>query len=98
MKHTPGPWEIRGTYHTHEMIALPTSTIITDANGVVHAYVSQGNWPGDRDANARLIAAAPELLAALREVFEFHRDEYGDGPLTRLMSTAIAKAEGTTND
>jgi hypothetical protein len=80
---------------------LPTSAIITDANGVVHAYVSQGNYPGDRDANARLIAAAPELLTTLKQLVQaiaLHGDKAlnaaGLDSTVRQACDAIAKATG----
>jgi len=50
---TPGPWELRG------------SRLVTDANGVVIADDVSANHPGTPEANARLIAAAPEMAAAL---------------------------------
>lgn len=67
MKHTPGPWAIRPNGH-------PGQPSIYPANGNHYtptiAVVSQlSNHPAIRhpetDANAKLIAAAPDLLAAL---------------------------------
>ena len=45
-------------------------------------------------ADARLIAAAPDLLAALREVLPYINDDPNrpDGPIARAVA-AIAKAE-----
>lgn len=51
-KHTPGPWAAqkgRTTWH-----------VGTESRGVASIY----NY-GEEEANARLIAAAPELLSAL---------------------------------
>lgn len=53
--HTPGPWQLRG------------SRLVTDSQGVLIAEKIQANYPGTPEANARLIAAAPDLLAALEE-------------------------------
>ena len=65
-KHTPGPWKVRGQY----------------VEAAKHAVVAQVNMPyeigsdatvsvtGVMNANAALIAAAPELLTALRLVME----------------------------
>jgi hypothetical protein len=53
-------------------------------------------------ANARLIAAAPEMLAALREVADGcarrlrKGQDQGDLDTLRLCRTTIAKAEGVT--
>lgn len=57
--YTPGPWHVGGN-----------GTIIYDAEGwgVANATVFHGRHPGAAEANAHLIAAAPELLAALQEV------------------------------
>lgn len=47
------------------------------------------------EANASLIAAAPDLLAALQEIEEFTRDVPDDEPLSHVCGTAriaIAKA------
>ncbi len=45
-------------------------------------------------AEARLIAAAPDLLAALKAAYEELRTHIG-GDVTVQVSEAIAKAEGT---
>jgi hypothetical protein len=60
-KHTPGPWIYSG----------PASSEVYGYRGHYQdtpqtvAKVS-GYWDGEAEANARLIAAAPELLEALR--------------------------------
>ena len=58
--HTPGPWEVAGH-----------SNYIRSRSGgfaVAHAEELPGRewYEGELNANAHLIAAAPELLAALR--------------------------------
>jgi hypothetical protein len=92
--HTPGPWELRG------------SRLVTDSNGVVIAERIGSNGPGTPEANAALIAAAPELLAALEgllseryaleEPEEF--DEAGNwtsnSPASVKARAAIRKARG----
>lgn len=66
-KHTPGPWLVR-TFHTHRLghsdLWVVDST--PDRNGrfvgsVIHRPLSNP----DDDANAHLIAAAPDLLGSL---------------------------------
>lgn len=71
-KHTPGPWgickwdsktiEARIQYlHEDDEDAEPESIVVADVYG--------GDLEGrEADANARLIAAAPELLEALKEL------------------------------
>jgi hypothetical protein len=66
-KHTPGPWEV-GELERNE--ALPiyggNATLVADVN----AWWINTGWAAAEQpmANAMLIAAAPELLAALVEV------------------------------
>lgn len=59
-KHTPGPWKTQ----------LVDDTTVVDGNGLVIAHIG-GLYLGDAcpmEANARLIAAAPDLLEALKAV------------------------------
>jgi hypothetical protein len=60
-KHTPGPWIVNGGGHPSET-AYP---IITNGRGKVADVVKREDGAGE--ANYRLIAAAPELLEALKE-------------------------------
>ncbi len=62
-KHTPGPW----AYHN-----TPTPFIHVAAGGLpicqIYTSTAHGQSMGEQFANARLIAAAPELLEALQAV------------------------------
>lgn len=86
---SPAPWKALGKL-------LPDGTQdywIVDANGeeIVAVYLCDGGdepLPFPADGNAHLIAAAPELLAALK-LIEHH---FGD-PL-KVARAAIEKAEG----
>ena len=90
--HTPGPWQL----HKSD----DTLVIGTDGREVAEAcgdYTEEAEWPR-MEANARLIAAAPELLAALKRA-ESHfgmlpsgMDE--PGSVMAEIRAAIAKAEG----
>lgn len=60
-RHTPGPWEWdrdgeRTLIMDHRGLHLCAA--IKDSDGTLEGTIT----PGERDANARLIAAAPELL------------------------------------
>ncbi len=91
-KHTPGPWQSDAAGESHEWVVLSSEnqSICACMNGV-----------GGKDrvqANARLIAAAPELLEALEDVLKitmFHSNP--ESELERRKSkarAAIAKAKG----
>ena len=88
--HTPGPWELDegddGDNFTiradGEFVTRLTKSRYTDDRRDPEAY-----------ANAALIAAAPDLLAALRAVTTAaYPDEIAEG--LRLARTAIDKVEG----
>ncbi len=60
--HTPGPWEVCGQF-----VRTPFRHGEPGAAGLMIADVRFGIWPPEQhEANARLIAAAPALLEALR--------------------------------
>ena len=60
-KHTPGPWRVQATGHSFVVEAhTHTEVISVDENG------NPCRWSEYNEANARLIAAAPELLEVLR--------------------------------
>lgn len=59
MAHTPRPWAIG--------VERPSSVTITDSKATYIATLMDGpGWWKDMAANARLIIAAPELLAACK--------------------------------
>lgn len=80
MKHTPGPWDI--------------ADIDWDMRG--NARYSLAGIKKVSAADARLIAAAPDLLAALKEARDYVVD-YGSermmAPVVEAIDAAIAKAE-----
>jgi hypothetical protein len=86
-KHTDGPWHITKENRIHTM-----ATFITVRDS--HEGVIAGTHVND-EANANLIAAAPDLLAALRELCA---DKYLSDPINadrmKNARAAIAKAEG----
>ena len=77
--------------HTAGHATHGQTAIYDEANGKDVAIVYDG------DANARLIAAAPELLQALEDIITaigpYHQDEVQLG-IKRIAEAAIAKAEG----
>jgi len=88
--HTPGPWEVGG------LSAIGGHTI-RNFEGVELAIVPGGGKRGDGRANARLIAAAPELLAIARKIVEnpwWPGGSWGraDAAMRAELRAAIAKA------
>lgn len=90
-KHTPGPWFMSPTHmgKAWDIGAEDGSNI-----ALVHSEAEQGSWESVN--NAILICAAPDLLEALRDLYDAVRsfdsnDFYFD---LRAASSAIAKAEG----
>jgi hypothetical protein len=92
-KHAPGPWRTEEKPFPDEL-GFPEPCEITDAAGDAIAYV----W--GEEANARLIATAPELLAALQRVErEFDRLVYLDlmspefvSEIRAVINKALGKA------
>jgi len=90
-KHTPGPWNYGVQQLGHYSILGP----LTD-NGnwrVVANTTAATEGVQTEEANARLIAAAPELYSACRAMIEVYSGD-PDAPACRLMRDALAKAEG----
>ena len=96
--HTPGPWVVEaGTCHTGEIAMVHGAE--TENGEPTWLEVWSPEWPHNADANARLIAAAPELLAALKAIVEDHLHTTfppyspGESPYDKGRA-AIARAEG----
>lgn len=91
-EYTPGPWELSEYRPPYDDMGGDYSIGYTDADGVFWEIATLEPWRGSRHADARLIAAAPELLAAL----EWLRDSGEcDEPETQsVIRSAIAKARG----
>jgi hypothetical protein len=80
-KHTPGPWNKIG------------HSIGVDAGEIATVWSEVGN----QEHNARLIAAAPELLFCLQVILEHTADEYDKYAATLHLAEvkkAVAKALG----
>lgn len=80
---TPGPWVIRFDFN----VFGGDGRLVASAGGHANNVTPLGTDAENR-ANAHLIAAAPELLEALKLIVE----HFGD-PL-KVARAAIAKAEG----
>lgn len=114
-QHTPGPWKAFDSIGkhvradkwdiTHEDCGSLAYAPILDSEGrVVSFAVSHSRHFGTRDIapDVRLIAAAPELLAALRDLLEdcqnynYPDSEHGCDCISNAYA-AIAKATGSAS-
>ena len=91
MAHTPGPWVV-GPIDDTAVTHLGKDGIRYEVAAVDGDYNDPDEWP-IMEANARLIAAAPDLLAALKEMVRMC-DAFGDTDYRVKAIAAIAKAEG----
>jgi len=104
-QHTPGPWTIFNHYNDERE---RTNAIYSNGDGTKIASVEvwRGLMPeAESEANARLIAVAPELLALLQDVGQWleaglSRGQISrgtanrDGDLVSQIRSVIAKAKG----
>ena len=94
IKHTPGPWTI--TVYPPDDYGAEDLCAYIDGNRkhVAHCMPPDGTSTELRDANARLISAAPELLEALQLLLE--QDDNGEDEIwvRNKARAAIAKATG----
>ena len=95
MNHTPGPWKYEHFSHGYYMISQDHAAIEREWGYI--AQVRDHSANSERTlANARLITAAPELLAAALAAVEWVGMD-GDGisdPVLEQLRRAIAKAGG----
>lgn len=97
MKHTSGPWTVGDlTEFGLEIVHAEPATIGWDDFIVAHVHTVIPNI--ERQANAQLIATAPELLEALESLTKevetsLACSQYHDR-LVAVAKTAIAKARG----
>jgi len=101
--HTPGPWEVVDGGDFRQVHGPGGEAIAFEPIVVHRGSPATGTWvdANGEEANLRLIAAAPEMLEALRQAKDW-LDEVGcdcgtDEPGTCamcLVDAAIAKAEG----
>ena len=92
-EHTPGPWEIEDHYHfSYRWISGPEHSQLAQ---VVWCMEDEDRSP-ECEANAHLIAAAPDLLEALEALVLDESKEYIPTRLWDAARAAIAKAKGQT--
>jgi hypothetical protein len=90
-KHTPGPWRWVDPPEGQDEGPL-ARLVAADGTEVLNFDPSCG-WPPD-DANARLICAAPDLLAACEAIIAGWGHQDGVSRAVELARAAVAKAAG----
>ncbi len=102
-QHTPGPWEHAeaGSWRNGKRISTEYFVRRPEDNVSIAADIIDPETSEPSEANAQLIAAAPELLEALKKLTAaFERTGLklyslsGQPTATDLAIAAIAKAEG----
>lgn len=91
-KHTPGPWERGLCQVTKDFLKGRLTEAVVNESGSVIAITGEG------DADARLIAAAPDLLEALQKIssYECEGCHILTSHIAGIARAAIAKATGGT--
>ena len=88
MNYTPGPWRTSSRAVANSDIGAEIA--VRSKNGLVAIACTINEGAVNAEANARLIAAAPELLEALRDLLPILDN---DGPLPRVYADVGKRAE-----
>jgi len=92
-EHTPGPWTIQAINLSVHRVGF--EYIVRDARNCALAevgHIDSITDGGEGEANARLIAAAPELLAALEAAFDSWYDDPRHFQTRELAWVGLARA------
>ena len=100
-QHTPGPWAFSRwneygdlRFYIAQADGAPHTPQLSDVATLI-AETPSNEWQSIQEANARLIAAAPELLKALlMAVRQNSHDMLLTGEELRLCEATITKATG----
>lgn len=98
--HTPGPWRVETTKWRNHIGMPRTTRDIRAVDRPIATMSSLSDNDDETEGNARLIAAAPDLLAIAHQIYmplsegTFYQD-YDEGMLmVGRLRRAIAQAEG----
>ncbi len=98
MKSTRGPWKAslspENQLFKKDRIEVVAASIY-DEKGIIGEVWTRNNYE-ETQANARLIATAPDLLEACWEAYQLLFDEYGNSEhpgVMNILTQAIVKAE-----
>ena len=85
MSHTPGPWSVS---------KRATLRVIAHDDNTIASTGCTDNLRDQWEANAHLISAAPDLLAALEDVVDALECRRNVGMMYTELCEVIAKAKG----
>jgi hypothetical protein len=97
-KHTPGPWTV--DWSDDGPLIYTGDLLIASVSGSTEHIEVPGLDEQTTEANASLMAAAPDLLAALERVLEhgeplnLYHERSEDAEVVNQARAAIAKAKG----
>ena len=93
------PWFVGGSpYYRNVYRAYDNKDGLGEMRILICQMEVQGNHDSDQLERAKLIAAAPDLLDALKDMVCLVLSEFGDSSTTYQNAVkAIAKAEGRAN-
>jgi hypothetical protein len=102
-KHTPGPWYVGTEFNDQGRHIYAAQKVRDDEGEEWHPLIATTDDDErlvDWQANARLIAAAPDLLDALKDLREAIKSRGVISTVKALSKTdaAIAKATSTTKE
>jgi len=88
-KYTPGPWQYKPDL-------CKDDNVFAGDKRIANVFGAADTWyETEFEANARLIAAAPELLEALKMVLHHGRIDDSESRMTQVAA-AITKAEAVS--
>lgn len=95
--HTPGPWVIGRGADGFPIVHTAPDTDSPSGQGVAH--VCKRAMCQDHIANARLIAAAPDLLEALKAIdaWASNKSAHNERSIIAQVRAAIAKGQRNPN-
>jgi hypothetical protein len=99
-KFTPGPWDVESPFGDEALAIVANADKPTYAWKIVASCFSKDEYDDENgvpllehNANARLIAAAPEMYEALRSIAD---SVHADSGSRKTSFKALAKARGET--
>lgn len=89
-QHTKGPWQAQPSYAERGKFAGHRAVYAVHGGPI--AYLGKGPHDHINDGNARLIAAAPELLIALQDLVDMVNGNRVNDIVVRNAEAVLAKA------